>query len=70
MEYSFFFFQAVGYEAAAQTPQVLPLASLTCPDSPQVVPHEFLIFQLVEVTPTRTTPWLSLVAQLLKTPLE
>ncbi len=58
-----------GYEAMLQTPQVFPLASLTKPFSPQVVPHEFLILQYWSVTPTKVTPWLSLVAQLLKTPL-
>lgn len=51
-----------------QTPQVFPLASLMNPLSPQVVPHEFLILQYSSVIPTKRTPWLSLVAQLLKTP--
>lgn len=57
-----------GYEAALQIPQVFPLASLMNPDSPHPLPHEFLIFQYWSVTPTKRTPWLSLVAQLLKTP--
>ncbi len=35
----------VGYEATLQIPQVFPLASLTNPDSPQLVPHEFLTHQ-------------------------
>lgn len=34
-----------GYEAALQIPQVFPLASLTNPLSPQVVPQEFLTCQ-------------------------
>lgn len=57
-----------GYEAMLQTPQVFPLASLMYPFSPQVVPHEFLMVQLLSETPVKVTPWLSLVAQLLKTP--
>ena len=55
--------------AWAQTPQVLPPASLMYPDSPQPVPHEFLIFQAPPATPTKRTAWLMLVPQLLKTPL-
>ena len=59
----------LGYEAMLQTPQVFPLASLMKPFSPQEVPHEFLIHQYWSVIPTRVTPWLSLVAQLLNTPV-
>jgi hypothetical protein len=59
----------LGYEATLQIPQVFPLASLMNPDSPQDVPHEFLTHQYWSETPTRRTPWLSEVLQLLKTPL-
>jgi len=52
-----------------QTPHVLPLANLMYPLSPQTVPHEFLILQKPSSRPTNVTPWLSLVAQLLKTPV-
>jgi hypothetical protein len=38
------------------------------PDSPHDVPHEFLILQFPPTTPTNVTPWLSCLAQLLKTP--
>ncbi len=58
----------LGYEATLQIPQVFPLASLMNPVYPQVVPHEFLTFQLWSETPTKRTPWFNLVAQLLKTP--
>lgn len=58
----------MGYEATLQIPQVFPLASLMNPDSPQAAPHEFLTFQASVATPTNVTPWLSLVAQLVKTP--
>ena len=57
-----------GYEAALQTPQVFPLASLICPFSPQVAPHEFLITQYWSVTPTNVTPWFNWVLHPLKTP--
>jgi len=58
-----------GYEATLQTPQVFPLASLMCPFSPQVVPHEFLMVQNWSVTPTKVTPWFNWVLHPLKTPL-
>lgn len=38
-----------------QTPQVFPAASRIYPFYPQVVPHEFLIFQLPETIPTNKT---------------
>ena len=60
----------LGYEATLQSPQVFPLASLMCPCSPHEVPQEFLTVHDSLVIPTKRTPWLSLVAQLLKTPLE
>ena len=40
------------------------------PFSPHDAAHEFLIHQALSFTPTNVTPWLSLVEQLLKTPLE
>ena len=62
-------FHLFGYEATLQTPQVFPVASLMNPVYPHDVPHEFLILQLPPTIPTKRTPWLSLVAQLLKTPV-
>ena len=47
---------------------MFPAASLMYPPSPHEVPHEFLIFQLPPMTPTRRTAWLIPEAQLLKTP--
>jgi hypothetical protein len=39
------------------------------PASPHDVPHEFLTFQTPAASvPTKRTPWLTLAAQLLKTP--
>lgn len=58
----------VGYDATLQIPQVFPLASLMYPSSPQTVPHEFFTNQYWTLTPTKRTPWLRLVLQLLKTP--
>ena len=60
----------LGYEAMLQTPQVFPVDNLMKPFSPQDAPHEFLIHQFPPETPTKVTPWLSLVEQLLNTPLE
>ena len=60
----------MGYDAALQIPQVFPVASLMYPFSPHLLLQEFLIHQLFSLTPTNKTPWLSLVAQLLKTPDE
>jgi len=59
----------LGYEAMLQTPHVFPDASLINPDSPQLLDHEFFIHHAPPLTPTKVTPWLSLVPQLLKTPL-
>lgn len=56
-------------EISIQTPQVFPGANLIYPLSPQLVPHEFLIFQYWSVNPTRVISWLRLVPQLLKIPL-
>ena len=53
-----------------QIPHVFPFASLMNPDSPQLVPHEFFIFQYVLVAPTNKIAWLMLVPQLLNTPDE
>lgn len=52
-----------------QIPQVFPAATLINPFYPQLVPHEFLTTQFPPLTPTKVTPWLREVAQLLKTPL-
>jgi len=51
-----------------QTAQVFPGLSLINPLSPQVVPHEFFILQYESVTPTKRTPWLTLVEHPDKTP--
>ena len=51
-----------------QIPHVFPSLTQIYPDSPQLVPHEFLTCQPLALTPTRVTPWLSLVEQLLKVP--
>lgn len=40
------------------------------PFSPQLAPHEFLIFQFPPTIPTNKTAWLIYVAQLLNTPDE
>jgi len=40
------------------------------PFSPQVFPHEFLMVHELSLIPTRVTPWLREVLQLLKTPEE
>jgi len=61
--------QSCGYDGYKQTAQVLPLASLMYPLSPQVAAQEFLIFQYPSVAPTKSTPWLTAVPQLAKTPL-
>jgi hypothetical protein len=58
-----------GYEATLQTPQVFPVASLMNPLSPHDPPHEFLILHEPATVPTKRTPWLRDVLQLLKTPL-
>ena len=57
-----------GYDAILHTPHVFPLASTIYPLSPQVVPQEFFTNQFPFVVPTRVTPWLIFVLQLLKTP--
>ncbi len=51
-----------------QIPQVFPLANLMNPLSPQDGPHEFLMVQTESLIPTKVTPWLSLVPQLVNTP--
>jgi len=53
-----------------QTPQVFPVANLMNPFSPHDPPQEFLIHHEPPLTPTKVTPWLSLLLQLLKTPDE
>ena len=63
------FNHATGYEAALQTPQVLPFLSLMKPDSPHPVPQEFLIFHDSELAPTKRTPWSSEVPQFENIPL-
>ena len=60
----------LGYDATLQTPQVFPLASLINPFSPQLAPQEFLMTQDPLLVPTKVTPWLREVLQLLKTPEE
>ncbi len=60
--------QRVGYDGYWQTAQVFPRLSLMNPDSPQLPPQEFLIFQYASVAPTNKTPWLTLVPQLESTP--
>jgi len=52
----------------AQTPQVFPSFNLMYPDSPQLVPQEFLMCQMAPVLATKVTPWFNLAAQLEKTP--
>ena len=55
--------------AWAQTPHVFPVANLMKPLSPQLVPHEFLIFHELSVpTPTKSTAWFIFVPQLDITP--
>lgn len=51
-----------------QMPQVFPDASRMKPSSPQLVPHEFLTFQLPSIIPTKRTGWLWSFPQLLKNP--
>ena len=63
-----FFVQIVGYEGNPQTLQVFPLAILINPLSPHPFPQEFLIFHESPEDPTRRTPWLIAVPQLLKIP--
>jgi len=46
----------LGYEAARQTPQVLPLANLMKPFSPHPFDQEFLMCQAYESTATKVTP--------------
>ncbi len=58
----------IGNDGPVQTPQVLPLANLMNPCSPQAGLHEFLIVQASSLEPTKKTAWLRFVAQLLKTP--
>lgn len=60
----------MGYEAASQTPQVLPGANLMKPASPQAALQEFLILRAESVLATKRTPWLRLALQFLKIPLE
>ena len=48
--------------------QVFPLASLMNPDSPQVVPQEFLMVQYESAEATKRTPWLTELPQLENTP--
>ena len=52
-----------------QTPQVFPAANLMNPLYPHDAPQEFLITQFPSLTPTKVTPWLRAVLQLLNTPL-
>ena len=40
------------------------------PFSPQLYPQEFFTIQLSDLRPTKSTPWLSFVPQLLNTPEE
>jgi hypothetical protein len=47
---------------------VFPLVSLMNPLYPHEVPQEFLTHQYWSETPTKRTPWLREVLQLLKTP--
>ena len=51
-----------------QMAHVFPDARVIYPSSPQVVPQEFLMIQLPPFMPTKVTPWLMLVLQLLNTP--
>jgi len=52
-----------------QTPQVFPDFNWIIPFSPHPFPQEFLIHQFPPTTPTKVTPWLSWLPQLLNTPL-